>query len=89
MLGIARDDRETTREMIQKGLQADVIITLGGGSVGDHDFVKEVIEEMGELKFRKINMKRENRWHLQLLLTNHYSRYRAIRLQLGCSYGWL
>jgi molybdopterin molybdotransferase len=58
MLGIARDNREITRDMLQKGLQADVIITTGGVSVGDHDFVKEVIEEMGgELKFWKINMK--------------------------------
>jgi molybdopterin molybdotransferase len=58
MLGIARDNREATREMLQKALQADVIITSGGVSVGDHDFVKEVIEEMGgELKFWKINMK--------------------------------
>ena len=58
LLGIARDDRLHTRSMIQKGLQADVIITSGGVSVGDHDFVKEVIEEIGgELKFWKINMK--------------------------------
>ena len=58
LLGIARDDRLHTRSMIQKGLQADVIITSGGVSVGDCDFVKEVIEEMGgELKFWKINMK--------------------------------
>lgn len=58
MLGIARDDREITRDMLQKALQADVIITSGGVSVGDHDFVKEVIKEMGgELKFWKINMK--------------------------------
>lgn len=58
ILGIARDDRELTRAMLQKGLQADVIISSGGVSVGDHDFVKEVIEEMGgELKFWKINMK--------------------------------
>jgi molybdopterin molybdotransferase len=58
LLGIARDDREVTRAMLHKGLTADVIITSGGVSVGDHDFVKEVIEEMGgELKFWKINMK--------------------------------
>jgi molybdopterin molybdotransferase len=58
LLGIARDDREVTRDMLQQGLQADAIITSGGVSVGDHDFVKEVIEEMGgELKFWKINMK--------------------------------
>jgi len=58
MLGIARDDRQITREMLQRGLQADVIITSGGVSVGDHDFVKEVIEDLGgELRFWKINMK--------------------------------
>jgi molybdopterin molybdotransferase len=58
MLGIARDDRVVTRAMLIKSLTADVIITSGGVSVGDHDFVKEVIEEMGgELKFWKINMK--------------------------------
>lgn len=58
LLGIARDDKNITRTMIQKGLQADVIITSGGVSVGDHDFVKEVIEEIGgEIKFWKINMK--------------------------------
>lgn len=58
MLGIARDDRETTRRLLLQGLQADVIITSGGVSVGDHDFVKEVIEQMGgEIKFWKINMK--------------------------------
>ena len=58
MLGIARDDRVVTRAMLLKSLAADVIITSGGVSVGDHDFVKEVIEEMGgELKFWKINMK--------------------------------
>jgi len=58
MLGIARDDREITCELLQKGLQADVVITSGGVSIGDHDFVKEVIEAMGgDLKFWKINMK--------------------------------
>jgi molybdopterin molybdotransferase len=58
LLGIARDDRDVTRDMLQKGLQVDAIITSGGVSVGDHDFVKEVIEELGgELKFWKINMK--------------------------------
>jgi molybdopterin molybdotransferase len=58
LLGIARDNREATRAMLQQGLTADVIITSGGVSVGDHDFVKEVIEEMGgELKFWKIDMK--------------------------------
>lgn len=58
ILGIARDNREATRKMLQNALSADVVITSGGVSVGDYDFVKEVIIELGgELKFWKINMK--------------------------------
>lgn len=58
MLGIARDSREATREMIRAGLQSDVIVTSGGVSVGDKDHVKEVIEELGgEILFWKVNMK--------------------------------
>ena len=58
MLGIACDDRDLTREKLRTGLQADVVITSGGVSVGDCDIVKEVIEEMGGvLKFWKIDMK--------------------------------
>lgn len=58
MLGIARDNRESTREKILAGLQADLIITSGGVSAGDRDYVKEVIEELGgEILFWKVNMK--------------------------------
>lgn len=58
MLGIARDNREATREKILAGLQADLIITSGGVSAGDRDYVKEVIEELGgEILFWKVNMK--------------------------------
>lgn len=58
LLGIARDTREATREMILRGLEADVVITTGGVSVGDRDHVKEVIQELsGELLFWKVNIK--------------------------------
>ncbi len=58
LLGIARDTREATREMILRGLEADVVITTGGVSVGDRDHVKEVIQELsGELHFWKVNIK--------------------------------
>lgn len=58
MLGIARDNRDSTREKIMAGLQADLIITSGGVSTGDRDYVKEVIEELGgEILFWKVNMK--------------------------------
>jgi molybdopterin molybdotransferase len=58
MLGIARDDAGSTTDMIAAGLQADLLITTGGVSVGDRDFVKEVILALGgDIKFWKVNMK--------------------------------
>jgi molybdopterin molybdotransferase len=57
MLGIARDKREDLVGMVEKGLEADMIITTGGVSVGDYDIVKDVVSEMGEMKLWKINMK--------------------------------
>ena len=58
MLGIARDDREVTRQKIREGLQADLLITTGGVSVGDRDFVREAIEDLGgKLLFWKVAMK--------------------------------
>ncbi len=58
MLGIARDTRENLRAKLQEGLNADVILTSGGVSVGDYDFVKDVLQELGlEMKFWKIRMR--------------------------------
>lgn len=58
MLGIAKDNREATCEKILAGLQTDLIITSGGVSEGDRDYVKEVIQELGgKIMFWKVNMK--------------------------------
>jgi molybdopterin molybdotransferase len=47
LLGIARDDAEETRRLMAAALENDVVITSGGVSVGDYDFVKQVQEELG------------------------------------------
>jgi molybdopterin molybdotransferase len=47
LLGIARDDRDETRRLVARALEADVAITSGGVSVGEFDFVKEVQDELG------------------------------------------
>jgi molybdopterin molybdotransferase len=47
LLGIAPDDRDETRRLISRALDEDVVITSGGVSVGDYDFVKEIEEELG------------------------------------------
>ncbi len=58
MLGIAHDDEDATRKAILEGLEADILITTGGVSVGDRDRVRETIAALGgEIKFWKVNMK--------------------------------
>ena len=58
VLGIARDTKKSTMAKILAGLDADIIITSGGVSVGEKDYVKEVIEELGgEILLWKVNMK--------------------------------
>ena len=59
-LGIAADKKEDIASAINSALeeQADVIVTLGGASVGDHDLVREVLEVLGmTLDFWRIAMR--------------------------------
>ncbi len=58
-LGIADDTREDLHEKIDYGLsECDVVITVGGVSVGEYDWVKEVLAELGcEQKFWRVAMK--------------------------------
>ena len=58
MLGIARDTKDALRERLLEGLHADIIISSGGVSVGDYDFVKDVLQELGaDMKFWKVLMR--------------------------------
>jgi molybdopterin molybdotransferase len=41
------DDEEAHREAIERGLALDVLVTSGGVSVGPHDLVRHVAEELG------------------------------------------
>lgn len=58
-LGVATDDYDETFSLMRQGLeQSDVLITSGGVSVGEFDFVKDVQEELGvERKLWQVNMK--------------------------------
>jgi molybdopterin molybdotransferase len=47
LLGIARDDMDETRRLLSDALEHDVVITSGGVSVGEFDFVKQVQDELG------------------------------------------
>ncbi len=41
------DDFDATRDAIERGLDADVLVTTGGVSVGPHDHVKPALSELG------------------------------------------
>ena len=56
--GVVRDDREAIRAAFRKAANAaDVVITSGGVSVGEADFVKQTLDELGKVDFWKIAMK--------------------------------
>jgi molybdopterin molybdotransferase len=58
LLGIARDDETSIREHLERGRNADVLVTTAGASVGEHDLMKSVLEEMGYvLDFWRVQMK--------------------------------
>jgi molybdopterin molybdotransferase len=46
-LGIARDDLADLRDRLARARDEDALITTAGASVGDHDLVKDALEEMG------------------------------------------
>jgi molybdopterin molybdotransferase len=57
-MGVIRDVREDTRRAFADAARiADVVITSGGVSVGEADFVKETLDEIGQVDFWKVAMK--------------------------------
>ena len=57
-LGIARDRPEELREKIRQGLSEDVLILSGGVSMGDYDYVPQILEEMDvAVQFSEVAMK--------------------------------
>lgn len=56
--GIIKDDLEAIKSaFIAADEQADAVISSGGVSVGDADYTKTVLDELGEIGFWKIAMK--------------------------------
>ena len=54
----AADDEAALREALERGLAADVLVTSGGVSVGEHDLVRAVERELGvEEIFWRVAMK--------------------------------
>ena len=57
-LGIARDSKESLRDHLRGAAGTDLLVTTAGVSVGEHDLVRAVLEELGgELKLWRIGMR--------------------------------
>ena len=58
LLPIARDNEASLRTVFGMADDADLVVTIGGASVGDHDLVARVAEDMGlERAFHKVAMR--------------------------------
>ena len=58
LLGVAQDTVESLREAAVAARDADVLVTIGGASVGEHDLVQTALKEEGlEIDFWKIAMR--------------------------------
>jgi molybdopterin molybdotransferase len=57
-LGALPDDKDATTQALRAAAQqADILITSGGVSVGDADYVTTVLQEIGELEIWRLNIK--------------------------------
>ncbi len=58
ILPIARDTKPALKQIFDLSRGADLVVTIGGASVGDHDLVADVAAELGmEQSFYKIAMR--------------------------------
>lgn len=57
-LGIARDNEVSLRQALDGAKGADLLVTIGGASVGDYDLVRKVLDEEGmDFGFYKVAMR--------------------------------
>ncbi len=57
-LGVIADDRDAVRTAFQRAAEiADLILTTGGVSVGEADYVTETLRELGEVDFWRMAVK--------------------------------
>ncbi|ETL98386.1 hypothetical protein L917_04519 [Phytophthora nicotianae] len=57
-LGVCSDKKQALKDTILTALEkVDVLITSGGVSMGEHDLIKPLLEEMGSVHFGRLLMK--------------------------------
>jgi molybdopterin molybdotransferase len=54
-LGVVRDDEDVIRGVIKRGIAScDALMTSGGVSMGEFDYVKKVLDELGEMSWMQV-----------------------------------
>lgn len=57
-MGVVRDNQQAMHHALQSAAEmADIIITSGGVSVGEADYIKPTLQQLGESHFWKVGMK--------------------------------
>ncbi|MEA3354241.1 MAG: molybdopterin molybdotransferase MoeA [Campylobacterota bacterium] len=59
-MGVVKDDKDSITELLNNALKnTDIVVTTGGVSVGDYDYVKDVIKDTlgAEVLFQGVNIK--------------------------------
>ena len=57
-LGCAPDDPQAVRDFFERAREADLVLPIGGASVGDHDYVKSAFAAAGgKIVFEKVAMR--------------------------------
>lgn len=57
-LGVSSDEPEALRTLLRAGAEADVLVTVGGASMGEADLVKRVLADLGfELDFWRVRIR--------------------------------
>ncbi|MES9941355.1 MAG: gephyrin-like molybdotransferase Glp [Candidatus Thiodiazotropha sp. 6PLUC2] len=57
-MGVIKDDPQALRQAFQTAAEeADIVISSGGVSVGEADYTKKILQQLGEIHFWKIAMK--------------------------------
>jgi molybdopterin molybdotransferase len=57
-MGVIRDDKQALEDAFNEAAeQADIIVTSGGVSVGEADYIKEILGKLGHVDFWKVAIK--------------------------------
>ena len=56
-LGIVADTREAVDEALERASQFDAVLSTGGASVGEADYIVEALEKLGNVGFWQVAMK--------------------------------